>query len=496
MLFQGEKGFNPFRVSASPRVTLQAFLDEVLDEALRLTRSDVGGTVALLSRDPPSFRFRRGDGTLRVPQPDLRQRWCEGGRAALGREAASDLLYVEDASRPTAGSPMFNECGSLLRVPLAGYEPGLGVLQVEASAKRAFSAAQRDALARLARAAGLVVSRIQLRDHAEQQGLRLYFVGQSPRLLELEEVLKRVASDPKSPVLVTGERGSGKELAAYAIHYFSQRRDQAFVPVNCAALSDTLFADELFGHECHAFTGAQTPREGLFQAAHQGTLFFDEIADMSPAIQANLLRVLDQGELQRIGRDRAVKVDVRVVCATNKDLERMVREGDFRADLYDRLNVLRVSIPPLRDRKEDIALLAGYFLKQSCLGIGRYRRPSAMSLCTGCLEAAGAACATSELARRLADYEYPGNVRELRNLIARLAAMEREGEMKAEHVAPYLEKSSERPSQAGSDLRLESVVREHILRVLDLARLNKSQAARMLDLPLTTLINKMKRLGI
>lgn len=494
MLIQGMNGFDPFRVSASPKVTLEEFLDETLDEALRLTCSDLGATIALLSTDPPTFRFRRENGTLRVPRPQ--PRYFEGSRGAFGRTAAPGLFYVEDALRSTACLPMFNECGSLLCAALVSGEPEHGVLQVEASAKRAFSAKQRDELTRLALTAGMVVSRIQLRDHAEKQGSRLYMVGRSPRLLELEDVLKRVASDPKSPVLVTGERGSGKELAAYAIHFHSLRRDHAFVPVNSAALSDTLFADELFGHECHAFTGAQNSREGLFQAAHQGTLFFDEVADMPPAIQANLLRVLDQGELQRIGRDRAVKVDVRVVCATNKNLEEMVSAGRFRADLYDRLNVLRVSIPPLRDRKEDIVLLVGYFLKQSCLGIGRYRRASAVARCTGCLEGVGAACVTSGLASRLTEYDYPGNVRELRNLIARLAAMACEGEMKAEHVAPYLEGGSERRSLGGGDLNLESVVRDHILRVLDLAGLNKSKAARMLGLPLTTLINKMKKLGI
>jgi two-component system, NtrC family, response regulator HydG len=231
-------------------------------------------------------------------------------------------------------------------------------------------------------------------------------VGRSAPMRALHELIERVAHSP-APVLVRGESGSGKELVARALHFEGARKDGPFVAVNCTAIPNALLESELFGHVKGSFTGATTPRRGLFLEADGGTLFLDEIGDMAPELQAKLLRVLEDGEVRAVGADASRKVDVRVVAATHQDLDARVREGRFRQDLFYRLNVVPLRVPPLRERREDIPLLVEHFVAQS-----RKRNPRA-----------SLAGFTPEALAALAAAPWPGNVRELENLVERLAVV-------------------------------------------------------------------------
>ncbi|MBX5483753.1 MAG: sigma-54-dependent Fis family transcriptional regulator [Myxococcaceae bacterium] len=230
-------------------------------------------------------------------------------------------------------------------------------------------------------------------------------VGRGPAMERIYELIRRIAPS-EGRVLVTGENGSGKELVARAIHRHSRRKSGPFVKLNCAAVPHELIESELFGHERGAFTGAVSARRGKFELAHEGTLFLDEIGDMPQAMQAKLLRVLQEGELERVGGTETIRVDVRVIAATNKDLEKEIEAGRFREDLYYRINVVQVHVPPLRERKEDLPDLINAFLKEACSRNGK--RPMTLS---------------PEGLAVMAGYDYPGNVRELRNLVERLAIL-------------------------------------------------------------------------
>jgi two-component system, NtrC family, response regulator AtoC len=230
-------------------------------------------------------------------------------------------------------------------------------------------------------------------------------VGTSGRMKELFKVIER-AADSRATVLIRGESGSGKELVARALHYNSSRADKPFVAVSCAALSETLLESELFGHEKNAFTGAATQKPGRFEIAHGGTLFLDEVGEIPAPLQVKLLRVLQEREFERVGGTKTIKIDVRLVAATNKDLEKAVKEGEFREDLYYRLQVIQVFVPPLRDRREDIPSLVEHCLKKYNSENGRKLEivsPEALDL--------------------LMRYEFPGNVRELENAVERAVVM-------------------------------------------------------------------------
>jgi two-component system nitrogen regulation response regulator NtrX len=234
---------------------------------------------------------------------------------------------------------------------------------------------------------------------------RYEMVGQSPAMERIYELIRRIAPS-EGRVLITGENGTGKELIARAIHEHSRRKSGPFVKLNCAAVPHELIESELFGHERGAFTGAVSARRGKFELAHQGTLFLDEIGDMPASMQAKVLRVLQEGELERVGGTETLRVDVRAIAATNKDLEREIAAARFREDLYYRLNVVLIHTPPLRERKEDLPDLIGTFIAEACSRNGR--RPMTIS---------------PEALEVMARYDYPGNVRELRNLVERLAIL-------------------------------------------------------------------------
>jgi DNA-binding NtrC family response regulator len=301
-------------------------------------------------------------------------------------------------------------------------------------------------------------------------------------------------------VLIQGERGSGKEIAAYGIHYFSKRREGPFVSVLVPAITESLQADELFGHERSSFTGADKVRKGKFLIAEGGTVFLDEVGDLSAALQLTLLRVLDHGEIQPVGRDLPINVNVRIVAATNMDLDRLVAEERLRGDLFDRLNVIELKVPPLRERREDIPLLIRHFLERECDEVNRKEMLDEKLICQSCGRGRIAACASEEFYEAMQEYDWPGNVRELENIMIRLATMLGGQVLKAHHLPDYIIKTrSQTPgctSSAPNDLSLDKAVKEHINKVLVSVGYNESQAARFLGIPRSTLRSKIRKLGI
>jgi DNA-binding NtrC family response regulator len=310
-------------------------------------------------------------------------------------------------------------------------------------------------------------------------------IGKSPVMKRLFQLLETVAAT-NSTILVTGETGTGKEVVARAIHHNSPRRHQRFVALNCSAIPESLLEAELFGHVRGAFTGAVGNRQGRLEQAHKGSLFLDEVGTMSMALQAKLLRALQEREFERVGDSHTIKVDVRVIAATNSDLPAMVADGQFREDLYYRLNVIPVKVPALRERREDIPLLVQHFLDK----LRADGRPSTTI--------------SQDAIRRLMSYSWPGNVRQLENAIERAAAFGgNRGQIDVEDLSPeFLEPASTPlPSaialpESGLDLDVlvSSIERELIERSLERTNGNKGQAARLLNLKRTTLVEKLKRL--
>ena len=308
-------------------------------------------------------------------------------------------------------------------------------------------------------------------------------IGHSPAMTRLIETMVQVAPS-EATVLITGESGTGKEMIAGAMHFNSLRKNGPFVKINCAAITETLLESELFGHEKGAFTGADKRKEGRFRQAEGGTLFLDEVSEMSPAMQVKLLRVLQEREITRVGGDDVIKVDVRVIAATNKDLTREIEARRFRDDLYYRLNVVTLNVPPLRERREDIPLIAGHFLtlfaKKNHKSIKGFT-PQAMD--------------------RLLKNDWPGNVRELMNAVERAVVLSRSEYLGEEEFALVLRGELQAPEapdhQTGTgEPSLESVEKETILKALETAGGNKSEAARRLGITRRTLHLKLKKYGM
>jgi len=293
-----------------------------------------------------------------------------------------------------------------------------------------------------------------------------------------KQIAHAAAAD--APVLIIGESGTGKELVARAIHQHGNRATRPFVPINCGALTETLLESELFGHIKGSFTGAISDAKGVFQTAHTGTVFLDEVGEMSPALQVKLLRVLQEGEVRPVGSSRTIKVDVRIVAATNVDVERAVAEGKFRQDLYYRLGVVVINIPPLRERREDIPLLVERFVQAASSKAGKQVELSAAAL------------------DALSAYHWPGNVRELENLIERMVVFSRSTVVDVRDLpptvtprAPALEK------RLFDDLpTLEEIERRYLVHVLEQGAGNRTRAAEVMGIDRRTLYRMAERFGI
>jgi DNA-binding NtrC family response regulator len=301
------------------------------------------------------------------------------------------------------------------------------------------------------------------------------FIGRSRQLRDILALIQKVAPTD-SPVFIQGESGTGKELVANTVWHFSTRKDAPFIALNCASLSENLIESEIFGHEKGAFTSAYQMKHGLVEVADKGTLFLDEIGEMPIGLQAKLLRFLDSGEFRRVGGNKTLSVDVRMIAATNKDLAGMIKTGKFREDLYYRLNVINLTIPALRERKEDIAELSRHFLKKYAKKLFKAIMdftPAALELLVG--------------------YHWPGNVRELENVVERAVILCDSDRIGADDLSIP---SSAKVEELGTNSSLEEMEKAYILRVLKEAGNNQSKASQLLGIDRKTLYLKLKKYGI
>ncbi|MFN3750957.1 MAG: sigma-54-dependent transcriptional regulator [Thiobacillus sp.] len=418
---------------------------------------------------------------------------CKDGECGLAELKKADFdLVLTDLKMPGIDGM------AVLREVRARY-PDVPVIMITGhaaldSAVEAMKAGAYHYLAkpfRLAEAREVVRGALELRRvKRENQDLKLRIEQlQNPHTLitqdlgmqRLLETARQIATSDSS-VVIHGESGTGKELLARYLHQNSRRAQGPFVAFNCGALSEDLAASELFGFEKGAFTGAQTRKLGLFEAASGGTLFLDEVAELPPSVQVKLLRVLQEREVLRVGAVEPVKIDVRVLAASNRDLREAVEAGRLRNDLYFRLDVVTLSLPPLRERRDDIPLLAYFLLRKFAVTMDRPVddiSPEAM--------------------QRLVEYDYPGNVRELSNFIERGVALAQGGTLDVEHLPQHLGKLTVRvfaPELAAAPATLEAQEKAHILQALKLAGGNRSEAARMLGIDRVSLWRKLKKYGV
>jgi Nif-specific regulatory protein len=402
--------------------------------------------------------------------------------AILAEDVARDRYLRNRDSLTSLGAT------SLICAPVLFGEKVLGLIHLYCTdPHKALSTEDLEFTVAVAKQLGTVIHQLQRQASlsAENQSLRAQLkveselVGTHPAMKAVEHQIARVAGT-NATVLIRGESGAGKELVARAIHYSSARREGPFVCLNCAALTETLLESELFGHEKGSFTGATEKKVGKFEAAHHGTIFLDEIGEMNVGTQAKLLRILEGHPFERVGGNAPIRVDVRVVSATNQPLEQNVKEGTFRRDLFFRLQVVEIVVPPLRDRLDDVAILADHFLKRFVRETGRKIRgftPAAL--------------------QKLQGYHWPGNVRELRNVVERavalgsgpmldvgdvwLSSLEANGPLPLVHAAAAYE-----------PLSIEELEKRHILRTLEHTDWNKTQAAAILEIERSTLDRKIK----
>ena len=383
------------------------------------------------------------------------------------------------------------ETRTLLCVPLRGRGGEvLGAFEMINKIDANFSDEDADGLVELASHASIALENCQNHEQllrsrqqiAQQAAAGVRMIGETPVVRELRTAVERVAATDLA-ILVLGENGTGKEVISQMIHYLSDRRDEPFIAVNCAALAETLLESELFGHEKGAFTDAHEARAGKFEAASGGTLFLDEIGDLSLAGQAKLLRVLEEKVVVRVGGSLPIRTDARVIAATNQNLAQMVRERTFREDLFFRLNVVTLEVPPLRDRVDDIMLLAEHFLRTFA---AQARRETP--------------CLTPAAEKRLRQHPWPGNVRELRNLMERLAYLSPGDTIDAGELAFIIAPGKDEMPAISMDLSLTDATRQfqvdYIHKHIEAAGRNMSDAARKLGLHRSNLYRKMRQLGM
>jgi transcriptional regulator with GAF, ATPase, and Fis domain len=397
-------------------------------------------------------------------------------QAAINRQVDRDLGY---------------QTRTLLCVPLRGSQGELfGAFEVINKLSGDFTADDESALVELAGHAAIALENTQQfeqllsrhRHIVEQAAEGVQLIGESPAIAALRSTIRRVANTELA-ILILGENGTGKEVVSQSIHYLSPRRGEPFIAVNCAAITETLLESELFGHEKGAFTDAHESRQGKFELASGGTLFLDEIGDLSLGGQAKLLRVLEEKVVVRVGGSKPIHTDARVIAATNQNLADMVRQKRFRQDLYFRLNVVSLDLPPLRERGGDVMLLAEHFLIDFCHKA--HRKPLKFS---------------AAARQRLESHLWPGNIRELRNLMERLAYLSSADRIEVEDLAFILSPAGDAPTAIAIDMPLAQATDkfqiEYIKKHIERAKNNMSEAAKQMGLHRSNLYRKMRQLGM
>jgi DNA-binding NtrC family response regulator len=409
-----------------------------------------------------------------------------------------DLMFVDVRLPDGNGTDLLNRLAATPNPPLIVMMTGYGTIEAAVTCIRAgafdyiikpFTSSQIDVIIRKAEnfSQAIRINQVLINQASDQSPL----IGDSEPVRQLRQMIQKVAPT-EATVLINGENGTGKELVATEIYRTSGRSKQPFIKVNCAAISETLIESEFFGHEKGSFTGASEKREGRFELANNGTILLDEISEVSLKLQAKLLRVLQEREFERVGGNRTLKVNVRVLATTNRDLENSVKKGEFRQDLFYRLNVFPIPVPPLRQRKQDIAPLTVFFLERVSRKHGV--RPRLIS---------------SDAVRLLSAYDWPGNVRELQNVIERAVILAEDGQpITAAVLAPLFPVSLRAKLDNGTSVEggasnglafpdqvvsLEEVEKEYIMHVLKKANGNRTQTAQMLGISIRTLRNKLNQ---
>ena len=471
---------------------MEALLNQMAETSTRLLASE-RASIFLWDKPNKTLVGRPAlgveGGELRIPD----DRGIVGQVVQTGEPRRVDVEIEQEQQEidRTTDKKLDFETRTLLCVPLRGRDGEmLGAFEMINKIDGNFTAEDEEALTELASHAAtalvntqeveqLLSTRKQMADHAAE-GVKL--IGKSPAVNALRSTIDRVAYTDLA-ILILGENGTGKEVVSQSIHYLSNRRDEPFVAVNCAAIAETLLESELFGHEKGAFTDAHEARAGKFELASGGTLFLDEIGDLSPGGQAKLLRVLEEKIVVRVGGSQPIHTDARVLAATNQNLAEMVREKKFREDLFFRLNVVTLELPPLRDRGDDILLLAEHFLEDFCTKARR--KPPKF---------------TAEAKKRLRTHSWPGNVRELRNLMERLAYMSEGEKIDADELSFILSPGESGASMVPMDLPLNEATSafqvEYIQKHIDSAAGNISDAARRLGMHRSNMYRKMRQLGM
>ncbi|NUN50476.1 MAG: sigma 54-interacting transcriptional regulator [Candidatus Brocadiae bacterium] len=460
---------------------------EVVMELLKAER----GAVFLCQEDgsglhPGAVRYRDRRGSDIAVSKSVLEQVVKDRRAVLTGDASTDTRFM------SSRSIRLDRVKSILCAPLISREKLLGVLYVDTQNQmNCFTEEDLALLVNISGQAGIALENARLygaaRDEANVLRKRVQeemaIVGESPAVRDVLRRIEKVA-DSDATALVTGETGSGKELVAHAIHLASRRRARPFIPVDCTAISEHLLESELFGHEKGAFTGADRMKPGKFELADHGTLFLDEIGDMDQGTQQKLLRVLEERTFTRVGGVKLIKVDVRIVAATNRNLEEMVSQGKFREDLYYRLAVVPIHLPPLRDRRMDTPILVAHFLRRFQKG------PQPMKI-------------ADEAMKVLMNYAWPGNVREMRNVIERATVLCEKPIIDVEDLPPKIVgtgMAAEVTNFIDKDLPLSEIVAEVertcIQRAMSKAKGKKIEAARILQISRPTLDKKLKDYGI
>jgi transcriptional regulator with PAS, ATPase and Fis domain len=473
-------------LTVSKSLDLKAILDDVLEKIINFMAVDSGVIYVIndetLEMIPVTYR-NLSDEVVR----DLSENKVKVGECMCGSIAQYDreVIILENASsdpRFTRGILKKEGMEFYAGLPLKAKGKVVGVLCVITHAPYALDMELIDILRAATVPIGLAIENALIfentkKEVAEQK--RYYnfegIIASSPNMIEVLELVRKV-TNVTSNILICGESGTGKELIARAIHFNSIRKERSFIAVNCAAIPENLLESELFGYVKGAFTGAIAEKNGLFEAADGGSIFLDEVEAMSKGLQVKLLRAIQERVFLKVGGIRPVSVDIRIIAATNQDLEVAVKTKQFREDLYYRLNVIKIELPPLRERVEDIPLLVRYFMNKYSKKLDKKIRriaDNAMDM--------------------LMDYKWPGNIRELENTIERAVVITEKDEIRKEDIPIEISAISDTSER---DWTLDSVERNHILKVIDLAGGNKKKAAKLLGLDSTTLWRKLKKYTI